>query len=96
MSIACYANNGSLYKNTETVYIPCNITAVQSGGHSACCAIGDLCLSNGLCMDPDMEAKGANQYWRNGCTDKTFQDSSCANVCRGKGMWQITTNKSLS
>ncbi|KAK7188316.1 hypothetical protein PSPO01_05507 [Paraphaeosphaeria sporulosa] len=83
MAAECYANNGSLYANTAATYVPCNLTAVENGEHSSCCAIGDLCMTNGLCMEPANEAKGANHYWRNGCTDKTWQDPACPNVCRG-------------
>ncbi|KAF1980256.1 hypothetical protein BU23DRAFT_562644 [Bimuria novae-zelandiae CBS 107.79] len=86
MSSQCYANNGSLYENTAATYVPCNLTAVQNGGHSACYNLGDLCMTNGLCMEPANEIKGANHYWRNGCTDPTFKDPACPNYCRGKGM----------
>ncbi|KAF9734893.1 hypothetical protein PMIN06_008303 [Paraphaeosphaeria minitans] len=84
MAAECYANNGSLYANTAATYVPCNLTAVENGGHSSCCAIGDLCMTNGLCMEPSNEAKGANHYWRNGCTDKTWKDPSCPNFCWGE------------
>ncbi|KAJ4360381.1 uncharacterized protein N0V89_000943 [Didymosphaeria variabile] len=84
MAAECYANNGSLYANTAATYVPCNITAVENGEHSSCCAIGDLCMTNGLCMEQQNEQKGANHYWRNGCTDKTWKDPACPNYCRGK------------
>ncbi|KAL1598812.1 hypothetical protein SLS60_007954 [Paraconiothyrium brasiliense] len=84
MAAECYANNGSLYANTAATYVPCNITAVENGDHSSCCAIGDLCMTNGLCMEQQNEQKGANHYWRNGCTDKTWKDPACPNYCRGK------------
>lgn len=86
MATECYANNGSLYSNTAATYVPCDPTAVESGGHSSCCAIGDLCMSNGLCMEASNEPKGLNHYWRNGCTDKTWKDPACPNFCRGEGM----------
>ncbi|KAF2442784.1 hypothetical protein P171DRAFT_486764 [Karstenula rhodostoma CBS 690.94] len=84
MAAECYANNGSLYTNSKAIYVPCNITAIENGEHSSCCAIGDLCMTNGLCMEQANEAKGANHYWRNGCTDKTWKDPACPNYCRGK------------
>ncbi|KAJ4986950.1 hypothetical protein SVAN01_07491 [Stagonosporopsis vannaccii] len=56
------------------------MTAVEAGGHSTCCAIGDLCLTNGLCMHKeDVDKK--NWYWRTGCTDKTWEDSACPKYC---------------
>lgn len=87
MSYQCYANNGSLYENTAATYVPCNLTAVENGGHSSCCNINDLCMTNGLCMEAQNEKKGANHYWRNGCTDPTFKDPACPNFCRGQGMY---------
>lgn len=90
MSYQCYANNGSLYENTPATYVPCNLTAVENGAHSSCCNVNDLCMTNGLCMEAQNEKKGANHYWRNGCTDPTFKDPACPNFCRGKGMYAQT------
>ena len=47
-------------------------------------------MTNGLCMEAQNEKKGANHYWRNGCTDPTFKDPACPNFCRGKGMYPQT------
>lgn len=29
--------------------------------------------------------KGANLFWRNGCTDPSWQDAACAKYCMGLG-----------
>ncbi|ETS73577.1 hypothetical protein PFICI_14523 [Pestalotiopsis fici W106-1] len=80
MSATCfYASGGSASTDGQT-YIPCNTTAVEQGGHSACCASGDMCFTNGLCKAGEGQW---NWNWRVACTDPTFQDPSCPNYCRG-------------
>jgi hypothetical protein len=59
------------------LYAPCdNVAAV-----SMCCAIGtgrvaagtaDNCIPGGLCYN-----QGANLYWRESCTDPTWNDPAC-------------------
>lgn len=80
MSGPCWPLSGETYPDDD-IYIPCNQTAVDNGGHSACCAPGDRCLTNGLCTnDP-----GGNVYWRDGCTDRTWKDPACPNYCPSTG-----------
>lgn len=43
-------------------------------GTAACCEQGDSCLGSGLCQ------QDATIY-RGGCTDKDWQDDSCASAC---------------
>ncbi|KAH6611794.1 hypothetical protein C7974DRAFT_381279 [Boeremia exigua] len=59
---------------------PCNMTAVAAGLHSTCCADGDLCLTNGLCI-PQRDIDSRNWYWRDGCTGKTWKDPACPKHC---------------
>ncbi|KAF1961487.1 hypothetical protein CC80DRAFT_578074 [Byssothecium circinans] len=82
-SATCYNPDGSAMrnKNAREIYIPCNTTAISNGHHSACCATGDLCLTNGLCANDG--ADGGNNYWRDGCTDRTFSDEACPRYCTG-------------
>lgn len=80
--MSCYSRNGTLWK--ERGSIPCNTTAVAENKHSSCCAVGDLCLTNGMCRSQEDEQHAGNQYFRVGCTDPTWKDPSCANYCEGK------------
>jgi len=81
MSTTCYPMDGTSY-SSSTTYLPCNLTAVANNAHSACCAYNDLCLTNGLCRNPDNDAKGLNHYWQVGCTDETFEDAACPKYCQ--------------
>ncbi|OAL55167.1 hypothetical protein IQ07DRAFT_594910 [Pyrenochaeta sp. DS3sAY3a] len=56
------------------------MTAVAAGLHSVCCAVGDTCLTNGLCAKKEWINK-RNWYIRDGCTDKTWQDPACPKYC---------------
>jgi hypothetical protein len=56
-----------------------------SAENSVCCSPGDICYSNGLCA-PSQEyinagAAPITPFFWNGCTDPTFQDSSCFPEC---------------
>lgn len=77
---ACFNTVGRETTWDSRVHVPCNMTAVEAGGHSTCCAIGDLCLTNGLCMHKG-DVDKTNWYWRTGCTDKTWEDPACPKYC---------------
>lgn len=81
-STTCYSLTGLESPFDSITYIPCNITAVENGQHSACCAPDDLCLSNGLCKfnNPNPSAN-FNEYWRVACTDPTYEDPACPKQC---------------
>ncbi|CAO2647660.1 Nn.00g085820.m01.CDS01 [Neocucurbitaria sp. VM-36] len=83
MTTQCYGVDGTPHKPGR--YIPCNITAVENGGHTGCCAPGDNCLTNGLCQGQSDEKRKANLYWRNGCTDPTWESAACSRHCVGLG-----------
>ncbi|CAI6336704.1 unnamed protein product [Periconia digitata] len=78
--MSCFARNGSSFDST----VPCNPDALAEGKHTSCCANGDLCLTNGMCRSQEDERFGGNQYFRVGCTDKTWNDPACANYCEGR------------
>lgn len=71
---ACYWPDGSVAESDS----PCNATAEVS----MCCAYDEaqsvLCTEAGTCIDVD----GA-QHVRQSCTDPTWQDPACADLCRG-------------
>jgi hypothetical protein len=81
-STSCYSLTGILSPYDLYTYIPCNLTAVAEGQHSACCAPGDKCLANGLCEYGGPNPNNANEFWRVGCTDPTYQDSKCPKYCK--------------
>ncbi|PVH99947.1 hypothetical protein DM02DRAFT_672331 [Periconia macrospinosa] len=83
--MSCYSRNGTVLTQRNSInYIPCNVTALEENKHTSCCAVGDLCLTNGLCRSQDDEKHQGNQYFRVGCTDKSWNDPACADVCEGK------------
>ncbi|KAH8722961.1 hypothetical protein GQ44DRAFT_711128 [Phaeosphaeriaceae sp. PMI808] len=82
MTTKCYGIDGTPYATSDR-YIPCNTTAAATGGHTSCCAPGDNCLSNGLCQNQYDNKRKANIYWRNGCTDSSWNDPSCPRHCEG-------------
>ncbi|KAH6662493.1 hypothetical protein B0J14DRAFT_610547 [Halenospora varia] len=62
---------------------PADARCTSSGGESACCGPGFVCLSNGLCMDNSTanNVNNPNVYYRGSCTDKTWQSPSCPSFC---------------
>jgi hypothetical protein len=77
----CYGPNGVPYGPD---IIPCNAALViETGGKQAsmCCSMGgcaksanDTCHSTGLCQNDD-------RFFRDFCTDSTFQSPNCLNIC---------------
>jgi len=75
----CYIRNGTdrntLIDAGPDLYQPC----WTKQAFSMCCRKGpggvDACLGNGLCINK------ANDTYRESCTDKTWQSSSCLNLC---------------
>lgn len=95
-SAACYTPEG-LDRNVMFdasdgyLYAPCdNVAAV-----SMCCAIGpgrvaagnaDNCIPGGLCYN-----ERANLYWRESCTDPTWEDPACMKLfVNGTGVTDVT------
>jgi hypothetical protein len=51
---------------------PCN----DDGNNSTCCPLGSECMSNNLCFFP-----GPDIYERHSCTDRSWEDPNCLNIC---------------
>jgi hypothetical protein len=88
---ACYTRNGTTIE--DIAYQPCNS---DSSRDSVCCGTNhqgaghvqvanDACDPNGLCQNfeaYDGTNQGVKNWWRQGCTDPTWQSESCLkNVC---------------
>jgi hypothetical protein len=71
----CYYPNGDV----TTSDVPCSDTTAES----ACCSVGYICLSNGICMQSNdsIEAQSFSSYVRGSCTDQTWRSSYCPNFC---------------
>jgi hypothetical protein len=69
----CYNPDGTARSNPQGGYQPC-----QTGsGHSMCCNLQtDQCLPSGLCV-----TTGFAPLWRESCTDPTWKDPACLNLC---------------
>ncbi|OAL43054.1 hypothetical protein IQ07DRAFT_650508 [Pyrenochaeta sp. DS3sAY3a] len=76
----CYNLRGIASYFDGNTHLPCNQTAVDNGGHSSCCAVGDLCLTNGMCRESSRKPS-SNWYLRKACTDKTWKDPACPRYC---------------
>ncbi|KAI6092246.1 hypothetical protein F4821DRAFT_279567 [Hypoxylon rubiginosum] len=50
----------------------------RMAGHSSCCSAGRTCWSNGVCQG---ESFGVKDWLREGCTDYTWKDPACFDVC---------------
>jgi hypothetical protein len=55
----------------------CNLTAEVS----FCCAIGDKCLDNKLCITDSDDPQVVQPYNRGSCTDKTWNSPECPRFC---------------
>lgn len=67
---ACYVGPGLEYRAPSYV-VPC-----VEDGESACCMLGDTCLSGSVCWNYDV-----GNLYQYGCTDSTYSDSSCPYKC---------------
>jgi hypothetical protein len=87
----CYSRNGTLI--TDIAYKPCGSdperdtfccgTNHQGAGHRL--VSDDVCEFNGLCQnyEPyDGKNEGVKLWWRQGCTDETWESKYCLkDVC---------------
>ncbi|KAH9906259.1 hypothetical protein F4778DRAFT_639186 [Xylariomycetidae sp. FL2044] len=73
----CYLPNRSI----DTKSLPCNVTATQNGGASACCLPNDICFDSGACFQD-----WSGITYRQGCTDPSFQSAECPKFCLDEGM----------
>ena len=77
MSGTCYGQgkpNADFSPNPDLLpdHGPCN---PQPDSDSHCCKIGDICLTNGLCMIP------SGVYYNGGCTDSSLNPEICPQFC---------------
>lgn len=70
--------------NADDTYQPCG-NGISSDNFNMCCAIQgrssnghDICEKNGLCGNA---AIGNTSFWRESCTDRTWQSESCLKLC---------------
>lgn len=66
----CYFAAGAVNRG------PANLVPCEASGQSACCLLGDTCLSGSTCYN--FESGDLYQY---GCTDITYKDASCPFKC---------------
>ena len=67
----CYYGHGAGFLGPSEL-VSCNTTS----GFSACCLLGDTCLSGSTCYNP-----ATNNLYQYGCTDISYQDGSCPRKC---------------
>lgn len=67
----CYYGPGAGFRGPSEL-VPCNTT----GSASACCLLGDTCLSGNACYN--FLTGNTYQY---GCTDINYEDASCPRKC---------------
>ena len=63
----CYASNGTV--------LPAYGSCSSANGNSVCCAAGQTCLSNGLCLT------SSGGLYNGGCTDSTYTSPPCHSFC---------------
>lgn len=50
-------------------------------GFLMCCNIGQECYQDGICRTPGTVLENSSPFYIGGCTDPSFQDSSCSTLC---------------
>lgn len=55
-----------------SIIVPCS----SNGPYASCCQLGDLCLSDSACWNPQY-----NVTYLYGCTDASYQDFTCPYKC---------------
>ena len=82
-SATCFLPNGTIDQGNNGVEAE-NYTPCGSSGSSMCCRTivqalsgetPETCRPDGLCAD------NSGEIWRNGCTDKSWQDPGCIKLC---------------
>lgn len=68
----CYFPNGLEMTRPKVEFFECD----SSQEHTMCCGTGDHCRSDGLC-----DSIFYGLVFRNGCSDSTWQSSSCVSLC---------------
>lgn len=65
----------------DLVQDPNSFPCDPSAENGPCCALGNTCLSNGLCSPNSTQNFGETPYYTSECTDSTWQSSSCLEIC---------------
>lgn len=73
----CYFPNRAIDLNS----LPCNSSAQLVGRASACCRANDACYESGACFQD-----WSGVMYRQSCTDPSFRDPACPQMCLGEGM----------
>lgn len=73
MSAKCYDQDG----NENPDLLACS---ADGDGLASCCQPGDACATNGFCLPPSA-AKAPLNYYVYGCSDPTWNASTCVNEC---------------
>jgi hypothetical protein len=75
LSVAFAQTNQCFYAVDEragSAIVPC----ASGSAFAACCQIGDICLSDSACWNPQY-----NVTYLYGCTDPTYSDYTCPYKC---------------
>lgn len=73
MSARCYDQDG----NENPDLLACS---PNGKGLASCCQPGDACATNGFCLPPSA-AKAPLKYYVYGCSDPSWNVSTCVNEC---------------
>ncbi|KAF2672101.1 hypothetical protein BT63DRAFT_411408 [Microthyrium microscopicum] len=82
----CYSKNKNIIHTNN--HQPCGSTNSTSP-HVPCCASGDQCMSGGLCHYT-YSINGGSGYYAAGCTDSTYSDSTCPDLCTNLVLRDVT------
>ncbi|KAE9367551.1 hypothetical protein N431DRAFT_547976 [Stipitochalara longipes BDJ] len=74
-------SSGQITQNTGAV--PCGVVTANSP-NVACCNAGSFCLQGSICQDSGTVnlTSGYSGYYTGGCTDSSYNDTSCNPYCR--------------
>lgn len=75
-ALSAYAQQQCYYGPGAENRAPASLVPCTNDGQSACCLLGDVCLSGSSCWNHDT----GNTY-QYGCTDITYTDEVCPYKC---------------
>ena len=90
---ACYYPDGGLVEFLDYQSCSSEVNAVSMCCATKCTQHQDLCQSNGLCFnactyDGDYDSRVFGQYWRQSCTDQSWESPLC--------LREVCTNSTVS
>lgn len=103
--MSCFKwEDGTLFEfNSSSNISPCGpVNATTTA--VPCCAYGDACITGGLCFYT-YSLTGGSGYYAAGCTDSSFTDTNCRDLCydqpvpdvtyvSSRGLWACCANTS--